>query len=153
MQAETRLFGTIDIPDDKIIVLENGMIGFPELQHFALIFDAEKEEGGKIKWLQSMDEPDTAFPVIDPTLVKKDYSPMINNEILKPLGELTHENTFVLSTVTVPKQLEKMSVNLKAPIVINTDTGRGAQIIVEDNLPVKYMIYDLLKAKKEKAGE
>lgn len=153
MQADTRLFGTIDIPENKIIVLENGMIGFPELKHFALIFDADKEDGGKIKWLQSMDAPETAFPVMDPILVKEDYNPTINDEILNPLGELTDDNVFVLSTVTVPKQIEKMSVNLKAPIVINADTGKGAQIIVEDNLPVKYMIYDLLKSRKEKAGE
>lgn len=153
MQAKTRLFGTIDIPEDKLIVLESGMIGFPDMQHFALIFDADKEDGGKIKWLQSMDEPETAFPVMDPTLVKKDYNPVINDEILKPLGELTDENILVLSTVTVPKQLEKMSINLKAPVIINTDTGRGAQIIVEDDFPVKYMIYDLLKSRKEKAGE
>ena len=153
MQANTKRFGTIDIPDEKIIVLENGMIGFPELQKFALIFDAEKEDGGKIKWLQSMDEPDISFPVMDPTIIKKDYNPMINDEILKPLGELTADNIFVLSTVTVPKELEKMSINLKAPIVINSDTKKGAQIIVEDDMPVKYMIYDLLKSRKEKAGE
>ena len=153
MQANTRLFGTIDIPDDKIIVLENGMIGFPDMQRFALIFDADKKDGGKIKWLQSMDEPDAAFPVMDPILIKEDYNPTINDEILKPLGELNDENIFVLSTVTVPKQIEKMSINLKAPIVINADTRRGAQIIVEDDLPVKYMIYDLLKSRKEKAGE
>lgn len=153
MQAETRLFGMVDISDDKIIVLENGMIGFPELQHFALIFDAEKENGGKIKWLQSMDEPSVAFPVMDPTIIKSDYDPIINDEILKPLGELTKDNIFVLSTLTVPKQIENMSINLKAPIVINSDTMKGVQIIVEDDLPVKYMIYDLLKNKKEKAGE
>ena len=123
------------------------------MRRFALIFDAEKEEGGKIKWLQSMDDPEMAFPVMDPTVIKKDYNPTINDEIIKPLGELTEENIFVLSTVTVPKELEKMSINLKAPIVINSDTKRGAQIIVEDDLPVKYMIYDLLKKRKEKAGE
>lgn len=153
MQANTRLFGAIDIPDDKIIVLESGMIGFPDLQNFALIFDAEKEDGGKIKWLQSMDDPDISFPVMDPTVIKTDYNPTINDEILKPLGELTAENIFVLSTVTVPREIEKMSINLKAPIVINADTKKGAQIIVEDDLPVKYMIYDLLKQRKEKAGE
>ncbi len=153
MQAKTRLFGTIDIPDDKMIVLENGMIGFPDMQRFALIFDAEKKNGGKIKWLQSMDEPEMAFPVMDPTFIKKDYDPVINEEILKPLGKLTEENTFVLSTVTVPRELEKMSINLKAPIIINSDTNKGAQIIVEDDMPVKYMIYDLLKSRKEKAGE
>ena len=100
-----------------------------------------------------MDEPDTAFPVMDPTLIKEDYNPTINDEILKPLGDLTDDNIFVLSTVTVPKQIEKMSINLKAPIVINAETRKGAQIIVEDDLPVKYMIYDLLKSRKEKAGE
>ena len=153
MRAETRLFGEIDIPDEKVIILENGMIGFPEMQHFALIFDAEKENGGKIKWLQSMDEPTMAFPIMDPTIIKKDYNPSINDEILKPLGELSDDNVFVLSTVTVPKQLENMSINLKAPIIINSDTMKGAQIIVDDDLPVKYMIYDLLKNRKEKAGE
>ena len=153
MQAKTRLFGTIDISEDKIIVLESGMIGFPDMRHFALIFDAEKENGGKIKWLQSMDEPEMAFPVMDPTFIKKDYNPAINEEILKPLGTLTEENTFVLTTVTVPKELEKMSINLKAPIIINSETNKGAQIIVEDDMPVKYMIYDLLKSRKEKAGE
>ena len=153
MRANTRIFGEIDIADDKLITLENGMIGLPEMQKFALIFDEEKEDKGKIKWLQSMDDPETAFPVMDPLLVKEDYDPTINDDILKPLGELKPENTFILTTLTVPKNVEKMSINLKAPIVINTDTKKGAQIIVEDDMPVKYMIYDLLKSRKEKAGE
>ena len=153
MQANTRLFGAIDIPDDKIIVLENGMIGLPEMKCFALIFDEEKEGGGKVRWLQSMDDPETAFPVMDPYLVKEDYDPIINDDILRPLGELKEENTFILTTLTVPRDVEKMSINLKAPIVINTDTRRGAQIIVENDMPVKFMIYDLLKSRKEKAGE
>ena len=58
-----------------------------------------------------------------------------------------------MTTVTVPRELEKMSINLKAPIIINSETNKGAQIIVEDDMPVKYMIYDLLKSRKEKAGE
>ena len=153
MQANTRLFGAIDIPDDKIIVLENGMIGLPEMKYFALIFDEEKVGGGKVRWLQSMDDPETAFPVMDPSLVKDDYSPMINDDILRPLGELNEENTFILTTLTVPKEVEKMSINLKAPIIINAETRKGAQIIVENDMPVKFMIYDLLKSRKEKAGE
>ena len=43
MKAKTRLFGDIDIADDKIITMDKGMIGFPQLNHFALIFDEEKE--------------------------------------------------------------------------------------------------------------
>ena len=42
MKAKTRMFGEIDIQEDKIITLESGMIGFPDMQKFTLIFDEEK---------------------------------------------------------------------------------------------------------------
>ena len=154
MKAETRIFGTIEIEDEKIVTMEKGMIGFPELKHFALIFDEEKEEKDRtIMWFQSMDDGDIAFPVMDPHIVKEDYSPNVNEEIVAPLGELTPENTYVLVTVTVPKVVEDFSVNLKAPIVINMDNCKAVQLIVEDDYPVKYKVYDVIKAKKEKAGE
>ena len=154
MKAVTRLFGTIDVADEKIITMERGMIGFPNLTHFALIFDEEKKDKKfKIMWLQSMDDGDIAFPVADPIQLKEDYKPLVNEEIIAPLGEMNADNTYLLVTVTVPKQIEDFSVNLKAPIVINTDSNKGAQVITEDDYPVKFKIYDLLKAKREKAGE
>lgn len=154
MKAETRLFGKISIEDEKIITLEKGMIGFPELVHFALIYDEEKENGQeKIMWLQSMDEGSIAFPVMMPHVIKEDYQPNVSEEMLAPLGELTPENTYVLVTVTVPKKIEDFSVNLKAPVIINMDNRRGVQLIVEDDYPVKYKVYDVIKAKKEKAGD
>jgi flagellar assembly factor FliW len=154
MKAKTRIFGEIEIADDKIITLEKGMIGFPNLNHFALIFDEEKEQKqSSIMWLQSMDDTDIAFPVMLPHAVKEDYAPNVNQEIVAPLGELTEANAYLLVTVTVPKKVEDFSVNLKAPIVINMDNHKGVQLIVEDDYPVKYKVYDVLKAKKEKAGE
>ena len=154
MKAKTRVFGEIEIADDKIIKMEKGMIGFPNLTHFALIFDEEKKDKKfKIMWLQSMDDGDIAFPVMDPMHFIEDYHPTVNEEIIAPLGEITEDNTYLLVTVTVPKKVEDFSVNLKAPIVINIDTNKGAQIITEDDYSVKYKIYDLIKASKEKAGE
>lgn len=154
MKAVTRLFGTIDVADEKIITMERGMIGFPELTHFALIFDEEKKDKKfKIMWLQSMDDGDIAFPVADPIQIKEDYKPLVNEEIIAPLGEMTEDNTYILVTVTVPKKVEDFSVNLKAPIVINMNTNKGAQIITEDDYPVKFRVYDLLKGNTEKAGE
>lgn len=153
MKAKTNYFGTIDIEDEKVIRLEKGMIGFPDLKNFALIFDEEKGlENSKIMWLQSLDDGDFAFPVMMPYIVKEDYNPTINNEILAPLGELKDENTYVLVTVTVPKNPTEFSVNLKAPIVINTDNMKGTQVITEDDYPVKYIIKNLSK-QEEKAGK
>ena len=154
MKAETRLFGTVDVTDDKIITMEKGMIGFPDLTHFALIYDEEKKDRSfKIMWLQSMDDGDIAFPVADPTLIKEDYDPIVNEEIIAPLGEMTEENTYILVTVTVPKRVEDFSINLKAPIIVNTKTNKASQIIAEDDFPVKFKVYDLLRGKKEKVGE
>ena len=151
MKVETRLCGEIEVSEDKIIHFAEGIIGFPDCKDFTLIFDEEKGEKKSICWLQSMDEPVFALPVMDPLLVKEDYNPFVEDELLKPLGELNGENLFILVTVTVPEKLEELSVNLKAPIVINVDTRKACQIIVEDDLPVKYKIYELLKARK--AGE
>lgn len=150
MKADTRLFGEIDIEESKIITLENGMIGLPEFRKFALIFDEERGiEASSVMWFQSMDDPQTAFPVMQPDVVKPDYNPMVNDEMLTPLGEMTEDNTYVLVTLTATEKPEDLSVNLKAPIVINTDTKKGCQIIVDDDYPVKYRIYDVLKSRKK----
>lgn len=152
MKAETRIFGTIDIEDDKVITMEKGMIGFPDYKHFALIFDKEREEGARtIMWLQCMDDGDIAFPVITPGLVQEDYKPTVSDEIISPLGELTEDNVYMLVTVTVPKDITKLTCNLQAPIVINSDNNKAVQVIVDNNYPIKLPIYDLLRNRK--AGE
>lgn len=153
MKATTRLFGEIEIGEEKIVTMEQGIIGFPNLNHFTLIFDSEKEEKSGIMWLQSLDDGEVAIPVLVPTELMPKYNPTVNNELLEGLGSLTPENIYVLVTVTVPKDIRRISVNLKAPIIVNTDTNRGCQLIVEDDYEVRHNIYDLIKDGKEKAGE
>ena len=150
MEIETRLFGTIEIEDEKIICFENGIIGFPDLRKYTLIYDIEKKDEHKVFFLQSVEDGDFALPVLDPLLVMKDYKPDIKEEILNALGELAEGNMYILVTLTATKSKEDMSVNLKAPIVINTDSRKACQVIVENEYPVKFKICDILE---EKAGE
>lgn len=148
MKAKTRYFGEVDIEDSKVITLEKGMIGFPELNHFALIFDEEKDKKDvSIMWFQSLDDGDVAFPVLNPGYVMEDYSPTIVDEH-RSFGTLTSDNMYILVTASVPQKIEDFSVNLKAPIIINTDIQKGEQIIVEDDYPIRYKVYELLKKKK-----
>ncbi len=152
MTITTKLFGEIEVNEDKMIRFVNGIIGFPDLKDFLLIHDSEGN--GNIRWLQSVQEPAFAMPVIDPLSVMDNYNPSIEDELLKPMGEMDPNNMLVLVTITVPKEVEKMSVNLKAPLVINGENLKASQIIVEeDEYAVKYPIYEILKAAKEKAGE
>ena len=147
MQVKTRLFGEIEITDEKVINLIHGLIGFPDMKRYTLIFDEEKKDKGNIMWLQSLDETDFAMPVMLPQLVKPDYAPTLNVDSLEQLGELTDDNTYVLVTVRVPKDTKEASINLKAPIIINTDTNIGDQIIIEGSEPVRFLIHDALHGK------
>ena len=74
MEIKTKIFGDVSIDDEKIILFPNGIIGFPDLQHFTLIHDEERENNN-IHWLQSIEEPAFAMPVIDPLAVNKEYNP------------------------------------------------------------------------------
>lgn len=151
MKINTRVFGEVDIADDKIIHFPAGIIGFPDLTDFALIHDEEKGTD-TIHWLQSVQEPGFAMPVMDPLLVAPAYNPEVDDEILKPIGELNPDEVLVLVTVTVPSDLTKMSVNLRGPIIINAAEKKACQVIVEgDDYDVKFPIYEILNAKK--AGE
>ncbi len=153
MKITTRVFGTIEIDDSKIIRFPSGIIGFPELTDFALIYDEEKGKDTPIRWLQSLQEVNFALPVMDPLLVAKDYNPEVEEELFHSLGEMKEDDMLILVTVTVPKDLTKMSVNLQAPIVINANSKKATQIIVNvEQFPVKYYIYDILQEIK-KEGE
>ena len=149
MKVNTRLFGEIDIADDKIVTLEKGIIGFPDLQKFTLIYDLDKGDKALIKWFQSLDEPQFALPVIDPSVILPDYAPSINDELLEPLGELNDDNLLILVTIKVPGDVKQMTVNLRAPLIINADTLKGGQLITEDDNDVRFPIYDLLQKSKE----
>ena len=152
MRVETRIFGVVDIAEDKIIRFPGGIVGFPDLTDFALVHDEENGPAGGIRWMRSLQETNFAMPVIDPLAVVADYNPTVEDELLKGIGELKTENTLVLVTITVPKDIKQMSVNLQAPFVINADTRMAAQVIVDsDKYPVRFPIYDILEKMKEEA--
>lgn len=153
MKIATKIFGEIEIDDKKIITFPNGIIGFPDLTRFALMYDEEKK-GNAIEWLQSIDEPAFAMPVMDPLYVMEDYNPNVEENLLKDLNPLNADNMLVFVTITVPHDLKKMTCNLRGPFIINADARKGCQVIIEDNdeYLVKYPIYDILDKRKKEQG-
>lgn len=150
VEVNTKVFGKIIIEEEKLIRFEHGILGFPDLKDFTLIYDVDKGQEARIKWLQSIQEPNFALPVMNPELVIQGYTPKFNAELLTPLGDnLDSENILMFVTVTVPKDITKTSVNLKAPIIVSVDNRRAVQLICEDDsYSVKHAIYDQLMAKK-----
>lgn len=151
MSVRTKLFGEISIAEDKIITFEKGIIGFPQLKKFALIHDSENENTN-IQWLQSLDDGAVAFPVMDPNCVVDEYNPVVSDELMERLGKYEVATDLAVAVILrVPSDIKDMSVNLKAPVIINTKNNKAIQLIVESDLAVRFPIYDILQARKEQA--
>lgn len=147
MTINTRLFGEVTVDEEKKITFPGGIIGFPDLQNFVLVHDEEKADGG-IRWLQSVEEPTFAMPVIDPLMVCADYNPQVDDSFIKKIGEIKEDGLLVLTTITVPSDVKNMTVNLKAPFIINVEANKACQVIVEE-YDVKFPVYEILKSRKE----
>lgn len=154
MHIETKCFGNIELDDEKIITFNDGIMGFEDYKRYTILFDIDAGETPVISWLQCVEEKELAIPVINPFSVKPDYNPVVEDELIKPLGELNEDNLVILIALTVPADLKQMSANLKAPFVINSDTRKGCQLIAENqDYPIKYNVYDAIQQlKKQKGG-
>jgi flagellar assembly factor FliW len=153
MQVKTKHFGEVDLDENKIIHFDGGILGFEEFKDYTILFDNEDGEQPNISWLQSIEEPSLSIPIVSPFLIKEDYNPEIEDEYLKPLDKLTDANLIVMVSITVPSDVRKISANLKAPFILNSDTRKGVQVIVENSdYEIKTYFYDKLDSIKAKRG-
>jgi flagellar assembly factor FliW len=144
MKINTRHFGEIEILEDKIITFKEGIPSFEDVRKYVLIDSGDVES--PFKWLQSVDRPTLAFAIVDPFLIKKDYEINIDDNTLKTLGIEKGEDVEVFAIVVVPEDVSKMTMNLKAPVVINRKNREGMQVVLDtDKYGVRHYILDELR--------
>ena len=154
MQINTKWFGIIEIGEDKIITFEKGLIGLDEFKRYTVVYNTENSDEATIMWLQSIEDENIAIPVINPEIFMTDYDPIVEDELLHSIGNIKTAELLVLVTLTVPSDITKMTSNLKAPIIINTDNLKACQLIADNqDYIVKYPIYDIIKQNSKKGGE
>lgn len=144
MILETKHFGQIELKDEDIILFEEGILGFEDVKKFGLISNEDPES--PFCWLQAIDRPELAFAMVDPFAIKKDYDFDLKEETVSALEIDSPTQVNVLSIVVVPEDLNKISMNLKAPIVINSEKKKAAQVILDtDRYTVRHYIMDELQ--------
>ena len=148
MKLNTKHFGEIDIDEEGILEFEEGIPGFESAKKYVLL--GTEDEESPFRWLQSVDKPELAFAVIDPFAIKDDYNVEISGEIINKLGIEKAEEMLVYSIVVVPEDMTKMSMNLKAPVIINTSNKKGAQVVLDtDTYAVRHYILDELNRQRK----
>ncbi len=138
MEIVTSRFGTLEIPDEHILTFHSGLIGFTEHTRYSLLGDGR---GIGYQWLQSLDDGNIAFVVVEPGVVKPDYHVEIQDDALHEIEFQEGDDVVVLSIVTIPPdEPEKATANLQGPLVINATRNRGKQIILNESYPIRYAL-------------
>jgi len=148
MEKVMTKIGELEIDEEKVVRFEKGIPGFESLRDFIVV---EKEESYPILWLVSLDSPNVAIPVIDPWLIRVDYTVDIDEETVKELEIEGMEDLRILAVLVIPVRNPKdMTINLMAPIVINKRTGKGKQIIMENSgYGIRHKVVDEIERSKK----
>ncbi|MDR3114149.1 MAG: flagellar assembly protein FliW [Treponema sp.] len=128
MKVATKAYGVIEADPCQEIIFSRGLLGFAGYKQYVLL-DAERQP---FYWLQSVDEENIAFIVINPFLFRPDYEVNIDNEELLEIGLSDPSKTLILSILTIPPEGGVMTANLQGPLVINRDTRFGMQAVLSD---------------------
>lgn len=148
MILQTRYFGELDVKESEIIDFSHGLPGFDTVKRYILINN--EEENSPFKWLQSIDDRMLAFVLINPFAVKKNYEIKLDDETLSELGIINEKDVEVYSIVVVPEDMNKMTMNLQAPLVINSRSKRGKQLILDtDRYGVRHYVLEELQGREE----
>lgn len=127
MIIETSRFGQLEVDEDRLIVFEEGILGFPEQQRYALV---QTGEGSGFYWLQAICTPELAFVVCDPRLFVADYQAPVKVEELQSiqLANAAKGQVFII----VNKVKDLLTGNFQGPLVVNVENRRGKQLVLSD---------------------
>ena len=124
MKVTTIKFGEFEFDSDKIIFFDSGLLGFEQLKKYLLI----KSDDEYFYWLNSIDEPEIAFPLVGTRVLEVDYS---FDKDYEPFG-----------IVNLNRDPLKIVVNLKAPVFINQNEKKGLQKIFDsDEYSLSYSLF------------
>ena len=131
MQIPTRHFGHVDIEIDDILLFPHGLVAFEDCRHWVLLSD---EENPALAWLQSVTREEIALPVVSPRRFVPEYSVHVGRSQLLPLEFSQFDQAYILNVVSASDG--DLTLNLKAPLIINLDRRLGRQVITSDEQPV-----------------
>lgn len=130
MELVTRHHGVRVYSEEDIIVFKKGLPGFKELRNF-IIFPLESNEVFSI--LHSIENIEVGLVLVSPYTIAQDYEFKIPDNKVLELEIAKPEEVLVLTTVTLSSNIENMTTNLKAPIVINIKEKFGEQLILDND--------------------
>ena len=127
MIVKTSRFGDKEVPDEALITFPEGVIGFREATRFVMF---ECSDDGLFKWLQSCDRPELAFVIAEAEVIVPGYRIVIGEKERQTLQLEKVEDAVVCVILVIPKDAMDATANLLGPLVMNTETRIGMQLVL-----------------------
>nr|WP_300092976.1 flagellar assembly protein FliW [Sedimentibacter sp.] len=137
MNIKTRDFGCIAVNEEDEITFTSGMYGFDEYKKYVILKDSPEDD---VMYLQSLENTDLSFVLIDPYAVAEGFDPSVNEEDLKELETVSESELKFLVIAIIKEEIKDSVVNLKSPIAINPKTRKAKQVILQNSYPLRYNI-------------
>ncbi len=135
----TSRFGELTIAANAILTLPSGMIGFPGSTRFVVL---DHFRPAPFKWLQSVEEADLAFAIMDPVDLACDYRITLTEEDARDLGQHEEDEYAVFVVVTVRSaDADGTTANLRGPVIVNLRTRIGKQVALAEDLPTRFPVF------------
>ncbi|MBU5454616.1 flagellar assembly protein FliW [Caproiciproducens sp. MSJ-32] len=128
MEIISPVHGKMIYEEKEIIYFEKGIPGFDELKKYII---KEVDEESPFKIMQSIENAELGFIIISPFEIKKDYQIKLSNEIIEALNIQNQKDVLLYSIVKLDSKVENITANLKAPLVININSKKGQQYILD----------------------
>ncbi len=128
MKVATARFGEQEIPEEQIYTLAAPVPGFPATKRFFFI---QRDNIAPFQWMQSVEDGDLTFVVVEPSNFFHDYAPEASKGDLKEVGLESTAEAKVIVIVVLPEDMTKMTANLRGPVIINTVKRKMKQIFLE----------------------
>ncbi len=128
MNLSTVRFGEVEIDEKRIFDFVLPLIGFDTHKKFVVI---EPSKDALFKWLQSVEDPALAFPIISVSSLNIDYTIDLPDAVVEALSITNVESLLVMNITSIPQDNPKgTTINLLAPLILNVDTQKAGQIVL-----------------------
>ena len=132
MQVKTNFLGveeTIEVTEEQIFSFDPGIGGFESLRRFALI----PEQDSPVEWLQSLEDPEVAFALLEPFSFKADYAFELTDADAAALGMREAQDALVRCVLTLHEDPELITANLLAPLIFSRRSHMARQVILQNS--------------------
>lgn len=132
MKVETYLFGAVEVDPEKVIEFPNGLVGFEQNKRFMMVHEESAGQPSSYT-LQSLDDPNLAFQIVDPVTLGFNYELNLSDAETAILKAPVPEDVLVMQVLFKQEEGGKAQItpSLRAPLLINTRARIGLQKVME----------------------